>query len=194
MFLTTVTELTSKLKLEQKSDIILGTDHNLDLLKLNTHKHTQRFYEIMLENNLLPTITRPTRITQSSATLIDNIFMSKNLHRFFELAILLEDISDHLPIVALLKQTKMTTKAPLTFESRNLSQSKLRQINHDLHHIDWISTLDSDNVDDNFDMLMHNIHSIMDKYSPVKHIRISAKRRRISAKRRHVEPWMTKGL
>ena len=81
----------------------------------------------------------------------------------------------------------MTTKAPLTFESRNLSQSKLRQINHDLHQIDWISTLDSDNVDDNFDMLMHNINSIMDKYSPVKHIRISTKRR-------HVEPWMTKGL
>ena len=176
LFITTVTELTSKLKLEQKSDIILGMDHNLDLLKLNMHRHIQCFYEIMLENNLLPTITRPTRITQSSATLIDNIFVSENLHRFFELAILLEDISDHLPTIALLKQTKMTTKAPLTFESRNLSQSKLRQINHDLHQLDWISILDSNNVDDNFDMLMFNIHSIIDKYSPVKHIRISAKR------------------
>ena len=187
LFITTVTELTSKLKLEQKSDIILGMDHNLDLLKLNTHIHTQCFYEIMLENNLLPTITQPTRITQSSATLIDNIFVSKNLHRFFELAILLEDISDHLPTIVLLKQTKMTTITPLTFESRNLSPSKLRQINHDLHQIDWISILDPNNVDDNFDMLMFNIHSIMDKYSPVKHIRISTKRR-------HVEPWMTKGL
>ena len=176
LFITTVTELTSKLKLEQKSDIILGMDHNLDLLKLNTHRHTQCFYEIMLENNLLPTITWPTRITQSSATLIENIFVSENLHRFFELAILLEDISDHLPTIALLKQTKMTTKAPVTFESRNLSQSKLRQINHDLHQIDWISILDYNNVDDNFDMLMFNIHSIMDKYSPVKHIRISAKK------------------
>ena len=55
----------------------------------------------MLENNLLPTITHPTQITQSSATLIDNIFVSENLHRFFESAILLKDISDHLPIVAL---------------------------------------------------------------------------------------------
>ena len=63
LFITTVTELTSKLKLEQKSDIILGMDHNLDLLKLNTHRHTQCFYEIMLEHNLLPTITQPTRIT-----------------------------------------------------------------------------------------------------------------------------------
>ena len=108
-------------------------DHNLDLLKLNTHRHAQRLYKIMLENNLLPTITQPTRITQSSATLIDNIFVSENLHRFSESAILLEDISDHLPTIALLKQTRMTTKAPLTFESRNLSQPKLRQMNHDLH-------------------------------------------------------------
>ena len=103
LFITTVMELTSKLKLEQKSDIILGMDHNLDLLKLNTHRHTQCFYEIMLENNLLPTITRPTLITQSSATLMDNIFVSKNLHRFSESAILLEDISDHLPTIVLLK-------------------------------------------------------------------------------------------
>ena len=130
----------------------------------------------MLENNLLPTIIHPTRITQSSATLINDIFMSKNLHRFFESAILFEDISDHLPIVTLLKQTKMTTKGALSFESRNLSQSKLRQINHDLHQIDWVSILDSDNVDDNFAMLMHNIHITIDKYSSVKHIRISAKR------------------
>ena len=130
----------------------------------------------MLENNLLPTITQPTRITQSSATLIDNIFVSENLHRFSESAILLEDIADHLPTIALLKQTRMATKAPLTFESRNLSQPKLRQINHDLHQIDWISILASNDVNDNFDNLMLNIHSVMDKYSPVKCIRISAKR------------------
>ena len=176
LFITSVTELTSKLKLEQKSDIILGMDHNLDLLKLNTHSHTQCFYEIMLENNLLPTITRPTRITQSSATLIDNIFVSENLHRWLKSAILLEDISDHLPTLALLKQTRMTIKAPLTFESRNLSETKLRQINHDLHQMDWISTLDSSDVSDNFDKLMIIIHSVMDKYSPVKQVGISAKR------------------
>ena len=103
LFITTVMELTSKL--EQKSDIILGMDHNLDLLKLNTHRHTQSFYEIMLENSLLPTITQPTHITQSLATLIDNIFVSENLHRWFKSAILLEHISDHLPTLALLKQT-----------------------------------------------------------------------------------------
>ena len=176
MFITAVTELTSKLKLEQKSDIILGMGHNLDLLKLNTHRHAQSFYEIMLENSLLPTITRPTCITQGSATLIDNIFVSENLHRWFESAILLEDISDHLPTLTLLKQTRMTIKAPLTFESRNLSETKLRQINHDLHQMDWISTLDSSDVNDNFDNLMLNIYSVMDKYSPVKQVRISAKR------------------
>ena len=176
LFLSSITELLSKLKLEHKSEFILGMDSNLDLLKLNTHKHTQKFYETMLENKLLPTITRPTRITQHSATLIDNIFVSENLHRFFDSAILLEDISDHLPIIALLKQTKMTSKKPLIFESRNLSESKLRQISHDLHQVDWGSILDSNSVDKNFNLLLTNIHNTMDRYSLLKQIRISAKR------------------
>ena len=118
LFLTTIVQILSKLKLEHNSEVILGMDNNLDRLKLNKHKYTQKFYETMLENNLLLTITCPTRITQHSATLIDNIFVSENLHRFFESAILLEDISDHLPIIALLKQTKITPKNPLMFQSR----------------------------------------------------------------------------
>ena len=58
-------------------------------------------------------ITRPTRITQNSATLIDNIYISNNLQCSFDSLILIEDISDHLPTVALLKQTKMSDKTPI---------------------------------------------------------------------------------
>ena len=71
----------------------------------------------MTDKNLLPMITRPTCITHSSATLIDNIFHSEKLYRFYESAIILDDMSDHLPMVALLKQTKLLDKEPLEFES-----------------------------------------------------------------------------
>ena len=57
----------------------------------------------MIKAGLLPTITRLSRITQMSATLIDNIFISSNLYKNFDSALLLEDISDHLPVMALLK-------------------------------------------------------------------------------------------
>ena len=58
------------------TSIIIGTDHNLDFIKNNVHQVTQDFIAYNLEANLIPVITHPTRIMKSSATLIDNIFIS----------------------------------------------------------------------------------------------------------------------
>ena len=44
--------------------LILGMDHNLDLLKESQHKPTHDFMEKIYENEMVPTITKPTRITK----------------------------------------------------------------------------------------------------------------------------------
>ena len=59
---------------------LIGLDHNLDLLKSNSHKPTQAFLENILSSSHVPCITRPTCITKSSATLIDNILVSRELY------------------------------------------------------------------------------------------------------------------
>ena len=46
----------------------------------------------------MPTITRPTRITSESATLIDTIYVSGNRLEYLRSGILVADISDHFPI------------------------------------------------------------------------------------------------
>ena len=130
--------------------IILGLDHNLDLLKCNSHAPTQKFLDILLVNELLPTITRPTRITQQSATVIDNIFTSKILQRNFDSALIINDMLDHLPIVTLFKQTKITDKSPIEFESRRVNEDKINQINQKLHDVDWNENLNSNDCNTNF--------------------------------------------
>ena len=92
-------------------------DHNIDLLRGKQHAQTHKFIEDLSRLDILPTITRPSRITLHSATLIDNIYVSKQLHRSFKSAILMSDISDHLPILAMLKQTKVLNKDPLSFKA-----------------------------------------------------------------------------
>ena len=87
---------------KQQPKLIIGMDHNLDLLKGQTHQPTRQFINKTNELNLLPTITRPSRITSHSATLIDNIYVSEELHCNFESAILLNVMSDHLPLVTML--------------------------------------------------------------------------------------------
>ena len=81
------------------------------------------------------------RITQTSATLIDNMFISTLLQHNFDSALLLENMSDHLPILTLLKQTKVTNKEPLYFESHHLNDAKLARIRHKLFEVDWFSLL-----------------------------------------------------
>ena len=88
----------------------MGMDHNLDLLKGQAHQPTRQFINKTNDLNLLPTITRPSRITSHSATLIDNIYVSEELHRNFESVILLNDMSDHLPLITMLWQTRLLTK------------------------------------------------------------------------------------
>ena len=108
-FVNEISELNHKIKSEKK-EMILGMDHDLDLLKSSEHKMTQSFLNCLLEHDMLPTIMRPTRITHTTATLINNIFVSSKLYRDFESALILNDMSDHLPVLTLLKQTKFVDK------------------------------------------------------------------------------------
>ena len=67
----------SQLKKECQN-VVIGLDHNMDFLKSNKHESTQDFINQNLELGMLPTVTRPTRITKTSAMLIDNIIVSMN--------------------------------------------------------------------------------------------------------------------
>ena len=66
-------------KINNNAPIIIGIDHNMDFLKSNVHQLTQDFIEMNIDLGLIPVISRPTRITKSRATLIDNIFVSQQL-------------------------------------------------------------------------------------------------------------------
>ena len=68
----------NKFSKEEERKLIIGVDHNLDLMKSDKHKPTKEFIELNLEHELIPTVTKPTRITKNSATLIDNIIIGRN--------------------------------------------------------------------------------------------------------------------
>lgn len=51
-------------------------DFNLDLLKSESHQETKNFLNALNSLFFQPQILQPTRITDHSATLIDNIFFN----------------------------------------------------------------------------------------------------------------------
>ena len=113
--------------------------------------------------------------------------MNKNLHKYFESSIILDDISDHLPLLVLLKQTKLLDNKLINFESRKLNENTIRLIKQKLFQVDWTQILNAANCSDNFDLFSSKLNEIMDSVSPLMKVRISAKRK-------YREPWMTRGL
>ena len=183
-----IDETVNKLNSEkEKKELILGMDQNIDLLKSERHEATGKFLDTILSLKLWPVITRPTRVTQQSATLIDNIYISYNLQCSFDSLILIDDISDHLPTVALLKQTKMIDKTLIEYKSRKLNDDKIKNINNRLNHKDWNGILNSDNVNTNFNTMCTVLEETMDLEAPLQTVRISSKRQ-------FQEPWLTTGI
>ena len=74
-------------------------DFNIDLFNFENHHPTNNFLETLYSYSLTPLITKPTRITENTATLTDDIFTNNSVSDRRDLSgILYTDISDHLPV------------------------------------------------------------------------------------------------
>ena len=78
---------------ETKNSIIMG-DFNLNLINTNS-RQVNDFTNNMYATGFYPTISKPTRIANHSATIIDNIFTNITQHKIHS-DILYTDLSDHL--------------------------------------------------------------------------------------------------
>ena len=96
-FIADLSKLVHTIKKSKNMGIIIGLDHNLDFLKSSTHGPTHQFLEKIMELGLFPSITRLTRITHSTATLINNILIDQKFSKNYKSSVLIDNISDHLP-------------------------------------------------------------------------------------------------
>ena len=78
-------------------DVYVCGDFNMDLMKHNENRRTPEFIDIMFNVGLHPVISKPTRITSSTNSLIDNIFTNCINYDIYS-DLLINDLSDHLPI------------------------------------------------------------------------------------------------
>ena len=104
----------AKISKESKLCYIMG-DFNLDLLNYHSHLFVTEFLDIMYSNMFLPLITRLTRVTSNTATLIDIIFTNR-LDNYSFSGLLFTDISDHLPIFCFTyRLTRIDNNAQVVF-------------------------------------------------------------------------------
>ena len=161
-------------------------DHNLDLLKHDTYSHTHSLLKTMVEYNHFPCIMRPTCITAKSATLIDNIVVSSDIHKEQECIIVINDISDHFPCLMKIPNY-MKTKLHCTELKRQFSTKKVEELKQCLDNVNWSELLCQSDTETCMNVFHTELMKHLDDVCPEKVVRVSTDRN-------IKEAWMTPGL
>jgi Reverse transcriptase (RNA-dependent DNA polymerase)/Endonuclease/Exonuclease/phosphatase family len=167
-----------------KTLYLLG-DMNLDLLKYNECAQVTTYVDLLFSFGLLETVTRPTRYTVRSATLIDHVIT--NFHsNSYETVILTSNLSDHFPVIHFKKEI-VNCSAPNTVEFRNFSSTNLEAFGTALRGTSWDHVLECEDSQTSYNRFHDTFFNLYDFFFPVKIVKFNRNKHKI-------EQWITNGL
>ena len=166
IFNHTINDICLQIKHENKVVYWAG-DFNINILNSDSHAATGNFLNTMMSNAFYPAITKPTRINEFSATLIDNIFCNSKPNRSFE-GIIYKDISDHLPIFLITDMKIKMTKDIRKVESREMGENNILKLQEKLKKFDWSVVENFDDVNTAYGHFINTFTKIYDECCPVR--------------------------
>ena len=116
---------------------------------------------------LYPLIDRPSRITTHSCTLIDNIFTNQ-INYSIRSGLLMNDITDHLPIFALCNYEIENKKSDPVKYVRNLKNENVSLLIESLSQELWNNVLQSDDVNVAYMNFIEKFSKLYNLHCPVK--------------------------
>ena len=158
----------------------------MDLLKQQNHRPTRQFLETIYNHGLIPIITKPTRISHRSSTLIDNILINQKLQDNTNQGIISDNMSDHLPCFALIENLLANKKEDQTFTSRDLRPANIEALKKKLSTGILLPDHDK-SVDEQFDRFHETLSNTIDHFLPIV-------TRKINFKNIRREKWVSPGL
>ena len=122
---------------ERKICYFLG-DLNVDLLKHGSHQSTAAFLDSLYSYNVFPLITKPTRVTRESATLIDHVLTNNfDINSKHVQGILCTSISDHYAIFHIAGNAGITSADDIPVLKRNFTQNNMTRFTNEMENVDW---------------------------------------------------------
>ena len=183
-FYLEINKILDKLHKENKTIYIMG-DFNINLMNSDTHTPTGSFLDLMYSNMLFPLITRPTRVTANSATLIDNIFTNNTCGTGSLIqGVFVTDITDHYPIFH--TDQELTCEiiddviVKIIYNSKNM-----REFSETLSHTDWSEMYTASGTQEAFDLFHNKLMELHNKHFPKVRIKKGYSNRK---------PWLSEAL
>ena len=127
---------------KEKKDIYVMGDMNINFLNSSSVKCINDYVNIIYNNAMQPLIDKPTRITNSTVSLIDNILT--NVHSKHILSgLFYTDLTDHLPVFQITVDSDY--ESPIEFNrdlcSCNINSVTIEFFKDDISIIDWNNVL-----------------------------------------------------
>ena len=161
-------------------------DFNINLLTCESHPETNEFILMLNSFFLLPYILQPTRITERSATLIDNIFANTySMHAIS--GNLVSKISDHLPQLLIVDNIKVNYKI-LNYYKNDYTKFDEDKFINEFTVINW-ENISNTNLDANtkFNIFYDQISQFINSHVPRR--KLSKRKIKLSTK-----PWITQEI
>ncbi len=155
----------------------------------STHDY---YLDLIYSHSIIPTILKPTRITKTSTTIIDNIIT--NSDDSLKTAILITDISDHLPSILMtrLKTGNNSEKSESPKENkfvykRKLTEENITKFKQRLSKVKWSEVLHGIDSNNDYFTFVDVNNKLYNECIPLR--KSSENRRKVPQ-----SPWITKGL
>lgn len=169
----------------KKSDIYLCGDFNVYLLNYGSETGTRNFVDSLFSLGLFPFIDRPSRITDHSASLIDNIFTNV-INTDIKSGLLINDISDHLPVFSITDYSIYRRNVQGFVYNRRLDEGSLSSFYQSLNQVSWDMVYAEDDVHKAYDHFIDIIMKLYNECCPVRKMSIKTIK--------SDKAWVTKGL
>ena len=169
----------NKISNEQKDTYICG-DFNSDLLKLDRVSNYKKFYEQMCSYGLLPQIIQPTRTTDNSATIVDNIF-TNNMNNNKISGNIITDFSDHYTQFVSVFREKIDYKS-INIYKRDFSIFSEESFRDDVSIQNFNNQFQD--INDKFNDFYSKLEACVERHAPLK--KLSPKQVKLENK-----PWVT---
>ena len=161
-------------KIDPKQSCFIMGDFNYELLACEpTDSYKNQFIDTMLENSFISLINHPTRITDTSASALDQIWSDANLPADIKSVIISDPISDHLPIIAC--ASTGARKLQNEQKNRNISPENIPKFVDTLAKFDIREVLSETDPNNALEFLKTELKATFKKCFPIINKKINSK-------------------
>ena len=168
---------------KENKEVYISGDFNIDLLKYEDNLKYQEFYNMMTSNGFLPQITLPTRITDTTMSIIDNIYSNIFSDEHFSGNAIIK-IADHLLQFVSVSTVKIQSKKTIIYK-RDFKQFDEHKFIDDISIQNWNNNCPD--INNKYNDFIWRLGECVNRHAPIK--KMNKREYNLKSK-----PWITKNI